>query len=170
MTSFREKMKKALTKTLEPSLLLHPNIPKPLHGTAPRTVLGEAWWLKESNNAKMKGYCQACGDTPKVLDAHEDYEINYSKGTMTYRRAVALCKDCHNFIHSGRLLSLKEKGIIPESEYTRIMQRGNLLIQKLEKPEYRGMADWSDWRLIVNGKSYEGKFKSFEDWKTFYGT
>jgi len=30
------------------------------------------------------------------------------------------------------------------------------------------IAYWCDWRLILNGKKYKGKFKSFEDWQNYY--
>ena len=46
----------------DPTILLHPNIPKPLHLVAPRTVLGEAWWksVKKKVKREANGRCQAC--------------------------------------------------------------------------------------------------------------
>ena len=47
----------------DPTILTHPNIPKPLHGVNPRTIMGEDAW-RELSSRLRKGvmFCQACGD------------------------------------------------------------------------------------------------------------
>lgn len=53
---------------LEPVVLTHQNIPKPLHGLNPRTIKGQQWWDVAGKLAD-EGYCIACGiakyDTPE---------------------------------------------------------------------------------------------------------
>ena len=103
-----------------PTLLLHPNIPKPLHGLAPRILLGDKWWDEKRRKAYgLNNYhCFACGTYhPYNLDrqrfetiklhAHECYTIDYEKKTMELKEIVALCGDlCHNYVHSGRMNAL----------------------------------------------------------------
>lgn len=94
-------------------LLCMPNIPKPLHGLAPRTIEGQAKW----NIMRTKCYmdadytCQACG---KYLgagkcEAHELYSVDWEHQTSKFERCVCLCKDCHSFIHSGRTFSMYQR-------------------------------------------------------------
>ncbi len=96
---------------MQPKILQHPNIPKPLHGVNPRTIMGQSWWEKtrqeayESNNF----HCLACGVHKNEaryysrLEAHENYTIDYCTGTVKVTDIIPLCHSCHNFIHSGRL-------------------------------------------------------------------
>jgi len=163
--------------TCEPELLLSPNIPKPLHGVSPRSILGPIWWQKTRHEAyrSTNFHCQACGVYKfnarwrKWLEGHEVYDIDYLLGSAVYIKTVPLCHFCHNFIHDGRLRSLLEKGEIPPGKYIQIIQHGHRVLGEagLIKPQpYTGpFADWKDWRLIIGDKRYPPKFKSLKEWK-----
>lgn len=189
-----------------PDLLTHPNIPKPLHGVAPRDVLGVSWWDRQRQIAYKRGdfKCWACGIHKNQaayhqwLEAHEAYDIDYAKGIVKLKEIVALCHCCHSFVHSGRLLIMYEKGETPYRKALYILNRGlsNLDDNRL-KPFYMAVyayfkvqgisdtqanqwareasyelpekfADWSKWRLIIDGREYGPKFKSMKEWSNYY--
>lgn len=150
--------------TRRPEILLCPQIPDPMHGVAPRVILGKEWWDKTRRLAyeSTNFHCIACGVDKyyakwhKWLEAHEVYDIDYLLGRMTYLETVPLCHFCHNFIHCGRLQALKDKGEISNEKYHAILDHGlNVLTAAgLKKPLPRGaqdgpMADWGDWRLVL---------------------
>lgn len=162
-----------------PEILLCPNIPKPLHGLAPRIVLGKEWWDNERREAykKTNNYCAACeihaSDAKyyKRLEAHESYNYDYKKGTLEYIESVALCHSCHNFIHSGRMRHMVNKGEISLDKELDILTHGERILNKnkLIKKEYTGKcAEWNKWRMIINGIKYKGKFNSYEEWYKYY--
>lgn len=167
----------------EPKLLLGPNTPKPMHGLTPRNLLGSKWWNKTRRKAyRSTGYrCLACGVLKfnakgrQWLEAHEVYEIDYLLGRSYYRRAVPLCHYCHCYIHSGRLAAQLEKGEISHAKYTTVIQHGDRVLSlaglepRSSKEDYSGLvADWSDWRLVIEGKEYPPKFKTFKQWKAVF--
>lgn len=123
---------------LRPGVLQHPNIPKPLHGISPRAVMGQAWWdtARKAVYTKQGDHCIACGVHKSKakyhnwIEAHEDYTIDYQRGTMEIRDIVGLCHSCHNFIHCGRLGVLLKKGEVSKSKWKEIMLHGFRILKQ----------------------------------------
>lgn len=151
MASLTEYMKKVFSFSppapsgrarLRPDLLLHPNIPKPLHGLNPRSLLGKEWWDEQRFRAyaEYNYRCWACG-VPKAqasyhswLEGHEYYRIDYPAGRAEMVEVVALCHACHNFIHNGRLISLYDKGEIEEEKICAILYHGFAVLKEAGLP------------------------------------
>lgn len=184
---------KKLPKQIKPNptLLLHPNVPKPLHGTAPRVVLGSNWWDRERRACYKAALdcCEACGvhksraKSRQWVEAHETYEIDYRKGRAKYIRSVSLCHFCHNFIHDGRLQALLEQGKIPHGKYRDILQHGEEILVRagLARPSHAEretriaemvtngqVAKWEDWRLQIGRKLYLPVYPTEADWIRAY--
>lgn len=93
-------------------LIAMPNIPKPLHGVNPRTLLGSSNWnrMRRACYAEANDTCEICGTKPENLrhrHGHEVYEISYSQGTAKFIRVFCVCSLCHlACIHTGRALTL----------------------------------------------------------------
>lgn len=170
---------KALWK-LRPEILLHPNIPKPLHTLAPRNILGNRWWNATRKRAYRSTHfhCQACG-VPKEkakyrqwLEGHELYSINYPLGRLVYLETVPLCHFCHNYIHSGRLAYLLSVGSVHQAKYAAIIKHGDAILDEagLVSTEYKGpVARWENWRLVLFSTEYKPNFDSHEEWKAAFG-
>lgn len=195
---------KADTKTntsnikLMPEILTQPNIPKPIHGIAPRTIMGQTWWNKtrQAVYATTDYHCIACGVAKADarahawLEAHELWTIDYKKGTAEVKAIEPLCHYCHNFIHSGRLTAIlgKEKS---EQEVKNILEHGfkvlsdnklNCFPVTLELAEQIGAntfgvtaydmpestVKWEDWKVLFEGKEYKSKFANYEEWEAHY--
>lgn len=93
-------------------LIAMPNIPKPTHGLAPRTLLGATTWnrMRKYAYAQADDTCEICGAKPENLrhrHGHEVYSIDYEKGTVTFHRVFCICALCHlGCIHTGRAITL----------------------------------------------------------------
>lgn len=167
--------KKIVDWKLRPEILCCQKIPKPLHGVVPRLLLGQSWWDKtrEAAYRSTDFHCVACGvhkydaKNRQWLEGHEVYEIDYLAGIAEYKETVPLCHFCHNYIHDGRLNCLLESGRIHQAKYVAIIQHGDAVLKKhgLKREKYEGpMADWGDWRLIVEGREYMPSFRSLADY------
>lgn len=186
------KKKKPPTYRLEPEVLLCPNVPKPMHGVAPREILGRKWWNKTRQAAyeSTAFHCLACGvhriqaKVYQWLEGHEMYGINYTAGRVTYLKTVPLCHFCHNYIHDGRLVALLEKGEMHQRRFIAIIQHGDKVLADagLRRLTYKErenemidnllngeVARWKDWRLVLFGKEYPPKFKNERQWAKAFG-
>jgi len=173
------------------SILLHPNIPKPLHLLNPRTILGVDWWNinRQIAYAKHDYHCYTCGIEKREalyhhwLEAHEMYDINYYTGEVTFIELVALCYCCHNFIHDGRMRNLIRQGKFLMSDYDFIIKRGDKILKvagfptkkenyikiaKENEINYYKHCEWKDWHLVINNINYGQRFKSYEEWNTYF--
>lgn len=176
----KSKVKPVVAFVKRPELLLLPNVPKPMHGTAPRIVLGRKWWdaTRKAAYTATDLCCSACGVRKQQakghawLEGHEHYEIDYKRGLMTYIETVALCHWCHNYIHSGRMKAMLDAGKLSHSKYASIIIHGDRVLQdaglKQPKPHDGPMADWSKWRLVIDGRRYPGLFKCEADWVKYH--
>lgn len=167
------------SERVEPKLLLCGQTPKPLHGVVPREILGKTWWDKtrKAAYASFNYRCKACGVKKyeakfhKWLEGHEVYDMDYPKGRMRYIKTVPLCHACHAYIHFGRLQMLLRQGKISQGKFVAIVQHGDKVLRDAslslprELEPYNGdFAPWSSWRLILNGKLYPPKFKTYSQW------
>ncbi len=142
-------------------------------------------------------HCIACG-VPKTeakkfkwLEAHEFWDIDNEKGICKISSIEPLCHYCHNFIHSGRLRMIlgKDKSL---AEVKDILEHGFKVLSenklkcfpftlefakslgaktfgvKAYKVKYNEDLEWSDWKLIWEGKEYKSKFSSYEQWQENY--
>lgn len=168
-------------------LLLHPNIPKPLHSVAPRSIKGQKWWneTRKKAYASQDYHCHACGIHQSKaryhqwLEAHEIYDINYQTGEVKLAEIVALCHACHNFIHDGRMQEMAKKGEYDLRKYIAILKRGHAIIGFDWKKPFVGteplnldanslVAEWNEWHLILDGEKHFSPFADIEAWKTYY--
>lgn len=171
-----------------PEILLCGNIPQPLHGVAPRVILGGTWWNKTRKAAQQATNfrCHACAVPKEVakfrqwLEGHELYHTDYANGKLHYVETVALCHSCHNYIHDGRLSILLEKGDVHHSKFSYIMSHGNSVLSKaglsrpskiqrdneiIDKIKNNECAPWEDWRLVLFGKEYPPLHATIEDYQ-----
>ena len=145
---------------LRPDILSQSNIPKPLHGVNPRTIMGKDKWdiLRKEVYASTNYHCIACGvhkDNAmfhKWLEAHEDYKIEHAIATMTIRGFVPLCHACHSFVHSGFLVVQYRKGIKSKSQVCKILEHGFSILEKSDLPAFIGLKN------AISEIGYNGKW------------
>jgi len=193
--SLRARLNKALSKEKpkfkRPDILLHPQIPKPLHGLNPRNLLGQDWWdiQRKKAYAENNYCCWACGihkNDAKYfqhLEAHECYLYDYDNCSAEMIEVTALCHSCHSYIHDGKMLMDLRKGLIPKSKFDDILAHGNNLKPEIPSTQnpyvktYRRLLElgfsyeketWSEWKLVLEGKEFCTQFKDREAWENHY--
>lgn len=115
-----------------PAILTMPNVPHALHGHGlqPRTILGRTTWdhmrKKCYYDAGYKSEVSGVEPPKGQLHAHELFSYDYEKQEGVFIRCVALAKIEHDFIHSGRLLTLFRRGnpLYPKSYVLNVIENG----------------------------------------------
>jgi hypothetical protein len=175
------------------NLLIHPNVPKPLHKMAPRLLKGSTWWnvTRKESYAKHDMHCYSCGLPQTRLEAHEAYDIDYTNGRVELDEIVALCNLCHAFIHSNLLMVRYEKGIRAPQEYVaavfnhgfQVLESAGLEATKTTQNNYQRFignetdsselspfeasdVDWSDWHIMIDGEKFNTIYENEADWAT----
>lgn len=178
-------------------LITMPNVPRPLHGKGmqPRTIFGKSTWdfMRKSAYYNAGYKCEICGREPEKgdLHAHELFSYNYDKQTGKFERVVAICRTCHDGIHSGRLITMfKNKNpLYPKSYVLRVVENCFSLVHKYnlehkDEPlrvygtylEYVDVPELRDEMLSLI-KKYDIKFyeedvpkhKRWKGWKVIVG-
>lgn len=151
-------VKKESEWTLKPEILTHPNIPKPLHGINPRTIMGKQWDIvRQQVYAKYNYHCVACGVTKenakklKRLEAHEYWDIDYMTGRCEVKSIEPLCYYCHSFIHSGRLQMIWQQDRISTEEVKDILEYGFWI---LSENNLKAFYQANDLAKIVEADTY----------------
>lgn len=144
-------------------IIAMPNVPAPLHGQAPRTLLGKSTWDHMRKfcyyNANYKS--QISGEdldgttNDKKCNAHELYSYDYVHGKAYFERAVCISPVEHNFIHSGRMLTMYKKGnpLMPKKYLLKVVENGFRIIHDWNKahPKKRPLrvyATIADYALV----------------------
>lgn len=162
---------------LHPEVLMHPNIPKPLHEVNPRNIMGKEKWdvVRQEAYASTDYHCIACGvhknqaKGPKWLEAHEFYDIDYGMGRVEIEKIIPLCHYCHNFIHSGRLSMIigKEK---MRDEVIDILEHGFNILSKHGLSAFAFTLHFAE---EIGAETYgvdpnitpDGEVPAWEDWR-----
>ena len=163
-----------------PEVLSMPNIPKPLHGVNPRTIMGkEAWDIVRQEVYKSSDYhCRGCGVSKAEarrhawLEAHGYYDIDYKKGVVTVKMLIPICHYCHNFIHSGRLSMILGKDKT-EQEVIAILEHGFKVLKDNKLKAFPFTLDLAD---SLGAKTYgvgayelpENEDVKWEDWRLIW--
>lgn len=144
---------------IRPDLLSMPNVPKPLHGLNPRTIMGNhAWNIERKKVYQSTDYhCAACGvhasnaDFYQRVEAHEIYKIDYANGKATLLDIVPLCHSCHMFIHSGLLRIKAQKKEVSANHVRKIMAHGAKVLVKGQGRVFLGTAQLMDLVGVSRG-------------------
>lgn len=162
---------------LHPEILMHPNIPKPLHEVNPRNIMGQVKWdiVRRNAYASTNYHCIACGvhkseaKGHQWLEAHEFYNIDYQAGRVEIEKIIPLCHYCHNFIHSGRLYMVMgdEKS---EDEVKDILEHGFKILSDNELSAFpftihlANQVDAETYGVISDIRP-DGETPAWEDWR-----
>ena len=148
----------------KPEVLTQTILPFALHGINPRTIMGQYKWNKIKKEAQSiaNHHCQACGRYVEHipgdwLECHEEYNIDMKNHVFSIKNFICLCKECHNYIHQGRLRMLLLDGTIDEEYYNKIISHGESILKEhgLSKKDLpKDEIENPEWKLEYDGYLY----------------
>lgn len=171
---------------LRPELLLHPQMPKPLHGLNLRSIVAPSEWdrIRRAAYALHGDCCWACGERKRGIGptgrrngdlfGHECFEFDYARGEGRIVEVVAICSDCSDYIHIGRIRMLIQEGVLPETEFDRISEHGSEILKraglsKLPLSYIGEIAPWPEWHVFYQGQKYLTLFEDYNAWARKFG-
>ncbi len=114
----------------------------------------------------------------KWLEGHEYYDINYETGRVELIEITALCHSCHNFIHSGRLWKLFEKGDNSKDKTKDILLHGFRILKRNNlKPFFgtayawlllQGESESNAAKILKNKGLLPSENEEFADWQDWH--
>ena len=117
-------------------LLARPILHATIFGVAPREIMGAYQFKKIKKQVQLEAnnHCMICdryvphkaGDW---IYTHEVYHVDKKKKCYTLEKYVGICRECHEYIHIGRLNVLYKNGKISKDDFDRIVNRGNSLLK-----------------------------------------
>lgn len=119
-------------------ILTMPCIPKALmgNGMQPRTIYGKTTWdfMRKRSYFLANYRSEVSGEeAPKgQLHAHELFQYDYAKHEGEFVRIIVLTKTEHDFIHSGRLITLYKEGnpTVPKSYVLKVVENGFRIVNE----------------------------------------
>lgn len=117
-------------------LLARPILHETIFGVAPREIMGDSQFRKIKKQIQLEAnhHCMICdryvphkaGDW---ICTHEVYHVDKETKCYTLEKFVGICKDCHDYIHMGRLRVLRANGIISGDDYNKVIEKGDSLLK-----------------------------------------
>lgn len=130
--------------------------------------MGPAAWqkLKTTYRQKAQHHCMICGRyvphrPGDWLELHEQYAYDFKNLIQSLTGYVAICHDCHLYIHQGLLGIQLQQGRITAARAQQIIAKGDALLKQfnLQKITYpsRQLFESPNWQLAFGGKLYSSQ-------------
>ncbi|AFM81581.1 hypothetical protein LGW63_04455 [Streptococcus mutans] len=121
-------------------LLSRPVLHATIWGVAPREVMGDYKFKKIKKQVQLEAdhHCMICDryvphtmQTKDWIYTHEVYHVDKNKKCYTLEKFVGICKECHDYIHMGRLNILYRQGHVSEDYFKKVLEIGDRLLTSI---------------------------------------
>ncbi|HEO7770462.1 TPA: hypothetical protein VBM32_002222 [Streptococcus agalactiae] len=150
-------------------LLARPMLHYTMFGVAPREIMGKAAFntIKDKVREDCDCHCEICGrvvlhnsQDKDWLYCHEVYQVDKEKKLYTLERYVGICQQCYHYIHTGRLITLSERGKVNRDYFSRVIKKGNNLLKMVDLKKERNTDIDKVYALSYEGQIYINDYYS----------